>query len=102
MVKVIIFKRKYLLPLGFIFFFLAGVAFASSSQFLSQAQKYIDANCGNKKISDQVALFCYLFNKVQEHDTAIANINSTVSPIPSQISDLQNQTSSQSSSIDNL
>ena len=86
-------RKKYLLPLGFLFFFLAGIAFASSSQFLTQAQKYIDDNCGKKNISDQTALLCYLFNTSQEHDTSIANINATISPIPSEITDLQNRVS---------
>src|SRR6266567_1996729 len=34
-----------------------------------------------------------LFNTSQEHDTSIANINATISPIPSEITDLQNRVS---------
>ena len=87
------FHKKYLVPIGFLFFFLAGITFANSSQFLSQAQKYVNDNCTKKKLDNQTALFCYLFNKVQEHDTAISNINATISPMPSEISDLQKRVS---------
>src|SRR5260221_810490 len=92
-------NKKYLLPIGFLFFFLAGIALASSTQFLSQAQQYINDNCGKKNISDQTALLCYLFNKVQEHDASIAQINTTLSPIPEQINTLSNQVASLSASI---
>ena len=73
-------KTKYLLLTTLVFLALAVPVFASSSTFLSQAQKYINANCSRKKIQDQTALFCYLFNKSQEQDAGIAAINTTLSP----------------------
>jgi len=96
--------RKYLLTAGlFLFFFTStGIAYASSSTFLTQAQKFISQNCNRKLLADPTALFCYLFYKSQEQDAAIANINATLSPIPSQIASLQASTSALSSTVNNL
>src|SRR6266700_6170962 len=92
-------NKKILLITSGAFFMLAATAYASSSGFLTQAQNYINANCSKNKIPDQTALICYLFNKVQEHDTSIANINTTLSQIPSQVTDLQNRVSKLESEI---
>lgn len=78
---------------GFFIFFLAGVAFASSSTYLQQAQKYVNANCNKKTITDKTALLCYLFNKSQEQDTKISNIDNGISPVPSEINNLQERVS---------
>ncbi|MGZ3948528.1 MAG: hypothetical protein ACXVKK_10450 [Flavisolibacter sp.] len=86
-------NKKLLILTNIAFFILAGTVYASSSQFLSQSQKYINTNCSKKQLDNETALLCYLFNKVQEHDTSIANINTTISPIPSEITDLQKRVS---------
>ena len=89
---------KYFSVVLIFFFLIVGIAYASSSTYLSQAQRYITLVCRNR-VGDQTALFCYLFNKVQEQDTAIAGINTKLSPIPSQITDLQNTVASYSSTL---
>ncbi len=95
-------KTKYLLLTTLAFFALAVPVFASSSSFLSQAQKYINDKCSKKKIQDQTALLCYLFNKSQEQDTALTAINTTLSPIPTQIASLQASTSAINNSFNSL
>ncbi|SRR6266704_4914581 len=85
-------KRLFIVT-SLAFFLLAVTAYAASSDFLSQAQKYINQNCSKNKLADDKALLCYLFNKSQEQDQSIANINTTLSPIPSQIADLQKRVS---------
>jgi hypothetical protein len=85
-----------------IFFTLAATAYASSPTFLSQAEKYITANCGKKKLDNQRALLCYLFDKSQEQDAAIAALNTTLSPIPSEITSLNTTQASQASQISSL
>ena len=82
-------RKKYFFIAGLSIFLFTGVAYASSQNFLTQAQKYINENCGKKLISNQTALLCYLFNKAQEQDTGISTINATISPIPGEISDLK-------------
>lgn len=97
-------QRKYFLTAGLLLFLFAstGIAFASSSTFFTQAQKYINQNCNKKFFPDQTALLCYLFNKSQEQDTSITNINATLSPIPTQIQNLQNQQGQLSQNITSL
>ena len=89
-------NKKLFILSSITFFILAGTIYASSSQFLSQAQKFINANCSKKKILDQTALLCYLFNKVQEqdvtltnHETKISNLETTITPMPGQIATIQ-------------
>src|SRR5438067_9337165 len=82
--------KKYFLPFGFLFFFAVGIAFASSAQFLPQVQKFINTNCSKKKIPDETSVLCYLFAKTQEQDGVIAKINATISPVPQQITTVQN------------
>jgi hypothetical protein len=83
--------KKYFVLAGLLLFLFVsgGIAFASSSQYLTQAQKFINQNCNKKYLTDENALFCYLFNKSQEQDTKIATINATLSPIPSRVADLE-------------
>lgn len=85
--------KKHIILAGTSLFLFASIAFASGSTFLSQAEKYIKNNCGKEKISNETAMLCYLFNKAQELDQSIAIINATLSPVPSQITDLQNHQS---------
>src|SRR5438874_13547710 len=96
--------KKYLLVAGLSIFLFAspGITFASSSTFFTQAQKFINQNCNKKLIADQTALLCYLFNKSQEQDTKLATINSTLSPIPSQIASLNQQYQTLSASISSM
>src|SRR6266700_440939 len=84
-------NKKLLILAAIAFFTLAGTTLASSSTFLTQAQKYINQHCDKKNITNQTALLCYLFNKSQEQDANITAINSTLSPIPDKITTLQNQ-----------
>src|SRR5207244_10557783 len=88
-------QRKYFLTAGlFLFLFISScLAFASSSTFVTQAQNFINQNCNRRILADQTALLCYLFNKSQEQDTSINSLNATVSPIPGQITTLQNKVS---------
>ncbi len=97
-------QRKFLVLAGLSLFlaFSAGIAFASSSTFLTQAQKYINQNCNKKNLANQIALLCYLFNKSQEQDASITALNATVSPIPGQIASLQASTSALNNTINNL
>ncbi len=83
-------RKKYIIAAGLSIFLFSAVAYASSQDFLTQAQKYIDENCGKKLISNQTALLCYVFYKSQEQDQSINAINATLSPIPTQIQTLQN------------
>jgi hypothetical protein len=88
--------KHYLLTAGLFLFLFASIciAYASSAQFFTQAQQFINQNCNKKTLADQTALLCYLFNKSQEQDTAITNINTTISPVPSEIADLQKRVAS--------
>src|SRR6266496_4500423 len=97
-------RRKYFLLAGLsLFLFVSGgIAFASSSQYLTQAQKFINDNCSNKKIDNQTALLCYVFNKSQEQDVSIASLNTTLSPMPSEINSLNNHQTQTDQSIANL
>ncbi|GEM_PF-5350614 len=93
-------KIKILLPFVILLLLIAPVVYASTSiDFLPKAQKYINNTCGIKHLASDQSLFCYLFYKVQEHDTSISNINNTISPIPSKITDLQNRVSKLESEI---
>ena len=83
-------NKGLLLLTSLAFVMLASTAYASSSNFLTQAQKYIKQNCSNKNLTNQTALLCYLFNKSQEQDASIASLSATLSPIPGQITNLQN------------
>ena len=74
---------------------LAAAAYASSAGFLTQAQKYINQNCSKKKLPDQTALLCYLFEKSQEQDTNLTNAHND-------IQSLKTLTASQSSTINQL
>ncbi|HYT41515.1 MAG TPA: hypothetical protein VEP90_04170 [Methylomirabilota bacterium] len=96
--------KKYLLVAGLSIFLFAstGIVYASSSTFFTQAQKFINQNCNKKILADQTALLCYLFNKSQEQDTSITTINATLSPIPTQIQNLQNQQGQSSQNISSL
>jgi len=87
-------KRLFIVT-SLTFFLLAAAAYAASSDFLSQAQKYINQNCSRKRLTDQTALLCYLFDKSQEQDTTLANANKD-------IQSLKTLTASQSSTINQL
>ncbi len=95
-------RKKYIIAAGLSIFLFSAVAYASSQDFLTQAQKYIDENCGKKLISNQTALLCYVFYKSQEQDQSINAINATLSPIPTQIQTLQNTAANQSNTIASL
>src|SRR6266566_2303819 len=101
--------KRLLIVTSLAFFLLAATAYASSSDFLTQAQKYINQNCSKKDITNETALLCYLFNKSQEQDTSIASLSATLSPIPSEINNLKNHQTqtdqtlaSQGATINNL
>lgn len=97
-------QGKYFVTAGLLLFLFisTGIAFASSSTFFTQAQKFINQNCNKKFFADQTALLCYLFDKSQEQDTKLAAINATLSPIPSQIASLQASTSALNNTVNNL
>jgi len=95
-------KYVVLAGLSLFLFVSGGIAFASSSQYLTQAQKFINQNCSKKLVADQTALLCYLFNKSQEQDTKLATMNATLSPVPSQIASLQASTSALNNTVNNL
>ncbi len=82
-------NKRLLIFTSVAFLALAATAYASSSNFFAQAQKYIDQKCNQKTITNQTALLCYLFNKSQEQDATIASLSATLSPIPGQIANIQ-------------
>src|SRR5260221_5534582 len=98
--------KRLLIVTSLAFFLLAAAAYASSADFLPQAQKYIKQNCSKKNLNDEKALLCYLFEKSQEQDTNLTNANNdiqslktltasqgaTISQLQQEISNLQNPT----------
>ena len=91
--------KRLLIITSLTFFLLATVAYASSSDFFPQAQKYINQNCSRKKLTDQTALLCYLFEKSQEQDkdiqslkTITASQSATINQLQQEISNLQTPT----------
>ncbi len=87
-------KRLFIVT-SLAFFLLTVAVYAASSDFLPQAQKYINQNCSRKKLTDQTAILCYLFEKSQEQDTTLTNANKDVQS-------LKTLTASQSSTINQL
>jgi hypothetical protein len=88
-------NNRLLILTSLAFFMLAAAAYASSAGFLTQAQKYINQNCSKKKLPDQTALLCYLFEKSQEQDTDLTNAKND-------IQSLKTLTTSQSATIRQL
>lgn len=74
-------KKLTVLSVAFAAFLLLAVptyAVLNSSQFVSQAQDFINDNCGKKHIDGETSLLCYLFFKTGELNTKITNIQNTV------------------------
>jgi|GEM_PF-4931504 len=88
-------NKRLLTLTSLAFFLLAATAYAASADFLTQAQKYINQNCGKNKLVDEKALLCYLFYKSQEQETDLTNANKD-------IQSLKTLTASQSSTINQL
>ena len=75
-----------------LFLFATTVYAATSSDYLTKAQNYIDDNCAKAKISNQISLNCYLFYKIAELETKVDSNTSRIivlenapspAPIPS-------------------
>ncbi len=61
------FNKKILLGLTLTLLLSAGVVYAaSSSDYLTKAQQYINANCDKANLSEKTSLDCYLFKKINE------------------------------------
>ena len=82
-------SKRLFIVITLAFFMVAATAYASSANFLTQAQKFINQKCDQKTLTNQTALLCYLFNKSQEQDASIASLSATLSPIPGQITSVQ-------------
>lgn len=112
-------KRKIILVgLGLLILLAPQAVLAASSSFLNNTQKWYNSKCikNPTRIKGQEAVLCYVFDKVNElqtsvndinstltnHETRIGNLEATISPIPSQIASLQSQISSQASTIIDL
>jgi len=61
-------------------FFIALPVYAASSDFLTKATEYYQRNCTSNlnRISRSTAFFCYLYDKIQEQDQVLQNIENQV------------------------
>lgn len=66
----------------FVLFVVVLPAYAlTSSDFLSQAQQWVDRHCSRARVSNETALLCYLFAKTSETDAAIADLQQRVAAL---------------------
>lgn len=88
--------KKVFLVLPLLFLILVPAVFAaSSSDYLSKAQKYINANCSGRNISNQNSLFCFLFYKTGELSVKTDNNTSEINLLKQKVQALeQNQVKS--------
>lgn len=90
-------KKKILtFLLGGVFgLILAVPVFAASSTFYDHAKAYYALNCAKPSLTPNVAVICYLYDKVSEIDSNLASLSSRVS-------NLESSSASQSAAITDL
>ena len=76
------FNKRIFITLALALLLSASVVFAaSSSDYLTKAQKYIDRNCSKSSISNQTSLNCYLFYKLGEIETQVNSNTSRITAL---------------------
>lgn len=78
--KAVFFRRVAILS-ALLVFAVVGIVFAGSSIYLPKAQKWFDNNCNKKYMSNETSLGCFVFSKVFEHDTRLADIEESFANI---------------------
>lgn len=100
--------KSFVLALILIVIFTVPV-FAASSTFFNQAKNYYNRYCKLRRIPDNIAIQCFVFDKVEELDSAISSLSLRItnteninSAQDQQILDLQNKNASQDAEITDL
>lgn len=74
----------------FTFFLFALPVYAlNSSNFLTQAQRWVERNCSRPRNPDQYALWCYLFAKSGETDSRLGVLEGSDATMSAAIANLQ-------------
>ena len=81
-------KKSIFIAFFFTFLFVVPLVFAATSaDFQTKAQKYIDNNCDKKKLTNQKSLLCYLFYKSQEQEATLAQHETRITDLETSASE---------------